>query len=550
MSTNQSDIIDFWVCCGYLSTLSLSNQDKENLTVIWGVWGEGSCRKRYKGTIFGWKIDLNKKKRDTKEELKKRESYEELHHKDEIINNLKWKMCDEYVDLATNLQWLECSKTFCFDWLIRWIYLHKTWPNWNTELNKDGIRPNKEWAKIINVFKQETITEKDPLCKIHNIEAGSFWREWKSCVWNKWIISKNHFKHKILSIEKTLTYYEIKATKILSGTGSISKHKDKAINEISYLELINSDIFEIAFDNIYRSIANVKSNFMDEKTKRRVIRNQVFKADDERKNEIKELLKSFKKTRRKSMIEEVANALKDINFDRKRTDRSIQNYNEKTSNSSLIKIKSPRAYTFKSNILKIEDKNIKVDYDLGAHVIHINKNDMSVSLKAENESQYWGIYLKLIVEENELCSLSENKIKRINNLEDGKVVLGYIIIDKTKENLLSKTKLNFTLLEWSFDEDEISPYVFDAEQLILNKMISNRNKVFEVYEEKDPEDKNYEEFTEYASISNSENEESSEEEDETEEENNSESHSEHEFEYNNEADLDKNKIENRVEVLN
>ena len=259
-------MIDFWVYCKFLSTLSQSNKSKNKLTVTWSNWGRHSSSELYKGQIFGVTIDLNRqKKRKIKESRKQYEDIMDIMNMDEKNNTLKCIICDQYVDLDTNLQWLEWSKTYCFYCLINHIYLKKNWPNWKIELDRDRIRPNKELGKLIKILRSKIEIEKFPPCEEHGKEWMFHWEEWESFLWNIWMIPWVRKEHNVLDNESAFKYFTKEVVNRLHGGKSVFKKRRNAIDEIRYGELINQLIFDEAFKWIIVKMIHVKDEFKEER---------------------------------------------------------------------------------------------------------------------------------------------------------------------------------------------------------------------------------------------------------------------------------------------
>ena len=141
-----SEIIDFWAFWGRLAKLTYPSENPVGWKATWTIWKEQFPKDKYTGKIFGFQIDIDDKKKRERKEENKELNYNTMGAgwKESDDEDYEWQIWSLKIDLDKNLQCLSWSQTFCFDWLVNWIYRNSTWPNWRKNLDKEQIRPNTE----------------------------------------------------------------------------------------------------------------------------------------------------------------------------------------------------------------------------------------------------------------------------------------------------------------------------------------------------------------------------------------------------------------------
>ena len=215
-----------------------------------------------------------------------------------------------------------------------------------------------------------------------------------------------------------------------------------------------------------------KTSLKKKENKREFIKHEVFSIDDDKFIKTKEILELFDKTKKKSMIGQISKILSNFNVLNNLTEKSISDYNQKVSKFSFLKIKKPKTYNFDLSLRSVASGD---EIDLDNYILNFDADNLSISINIENSvtRSYWMIELK----ENDHWSLSENKIIEISKIRED-VILGYLKLTESSEEITKDIQLNFKLLEWSF-QDGIQSYISDVEQLILGKMIDIQHKMID-----------------------------------------------------------------------
>ena len=164
-----------------------------------------------------------------------------------------------------NLKCLYWSQTFCFDWLINWIFMNSSCPIWEKELTKENIRPNWELIKMIGKLTIRSNKAKKMAWRIHNAEWILYWDKWDLLIWNKWIINQNHKDHKITEIEDTIKELQEKAKIEMSYLYNIEDRLNCIMNLIFCCGK-NIEIFDSTIKHFNKSIEKFNTIIEDKQS--------------------------------------------------------------------------------------------------------------------------------------------------------------------------------------------------------------------------------------------------------------------------------------------
>ena len=456
MEVKTLEIIDFWVHCCRLTKLTYPDNKQNDCMATWTNWTEQFLRNRYEGKIFGFPIAINKKKREQKEEDK--------HHSIDIGNerinseveeNLEWQICSLQIDLDKNLQCLSWSRTFCFDWLIDWIYRKSTCPNWREILNQQKIRPNKELKKFIGMMKMKPNKERNALCKIHNTECTFYWNKWCILICNKCIIVEDHNGHNKSEIEESIVHLRKKTIDELSFINSNLYLRQYELRKAKFCNQANKIILEGVIKRFYRSVAKfekeIKENYKKFNDARKGLLSYNINFDQERKE--LELLKSFENA---DLIEKVSKSLSKVEEIKNKNQTILKQFYYEIKQSDILI--SPNIFWRKLKI-SVEDgfwvsySSIKVwDTNL---ILYIEKkkanNFVSVLISFEDKDNSQ-MLCKIELDENIFWALNQNQVYKIYSNND-KVEIGKFNLKKGVNNWNMIDNITTELFIWRLDKE-------------------------------------------------------------------------------------------------
>ena len=197
MKNKVSFITDFWVCWGKLAQLNYPKNDKSNnQKVIWAIWHEESFLRRYNGKLFGIELNVDKRKRERKEEQKSKHAENDEPLPIWIEKEIpEWQIWSQKIDLDQNLQCLSWTQTFWFYWLIDWMSNNSSCPNWRWELDQSKIRPNIDIKRQIKQIKEK---QAYPICNEHKKNWKFYWLNCCTFICSKCIVSDKQANHKFI----------------------------------------------------------------------------------------------------------------------------------------------------------------------------------------------------------------------------------------------------------------------------------------------------------------------------------------------------------------
>ena len=459
MVKKTSKIIDFWVYWGKLARLTYPSNISGSCIATWTHWKRTFPKENYQGKIFGFpiSIDDNKKKRECKEERKERSSNRvDGGLGDEAKEDLEWQIWSIKIDLDKNLQCLYWSQTFCFDWLINWIFKNSSCPNWEKELTKENIRPNWELKKMIGKLAIRSNKTKKMAWRIHNAEWILYWDTWDLLIWKKWIINLNHKDHKITEIEDTIKELQEKAKIEMTYLDNI-KDRLNYIMDLIFCCEININIFDRAIKHLNKLIENFNTMIEDKQSSLGNISKKLlldFKYDNV--IEKKELLEKFTKSKSNNLIEQVSRLVKELWITKNENERLIEISKNKIDQSGIGVLQNITGdnFTFPTSgfleIKKIKYRGYHSNIDLVFdRQLYSNNINILASYKDEGDSQQ---FCQIIIDNNIIWNIFDNKMSKINSNREA-VNIGTLKLKEGIINCNADDEIDLKLMSWKFDKD-------------------------------------------------------------------------------------------------
>ena len=450
----KNTLVDFCIFWGKLTAFideDIKNKNGQKI-VNWSKCNQPSLKERYEGKVFDIEIDVSKatKKREAKAKDKAHE-FDSLDLDEEVKTSFECQIWCNYVDLVINLQWLSWSRTFWFDCLISWIHVESACPNCRHALTKSDIRPNKELMKMIGFLNIESRKLRNVLCNEHKIESTLFWITWVVFIWNKWIISNTHRDHKLSENKNAIKLLQDKVGEELMDKRTSLLLLQSTAKKALFYELQNEWIWEIALKPYYKKLDKIKMWFKDEisnivKSKESILNYSINKRTSNEK-----LLNLFKETGEHKLIDQVSNALKEVNSSSYEAESSVQKFYQKIKKPELliedIFYKIPYEYAYSSQLRNKEFTSI-IDQDTKVNLT-INKNDQRIyaeiiiNIKNKNNSEWlWRVEQK----SNLFWSLTENFIVLVPPNKNS-LKIGNLSFNGDFKFLDNNTKLDLFLLK-------------------------------------------------------------------------------------------------------
>ena len=469
--------IEFCKKCDRLVQLLISKEQLEDEyklgTVYWPKCLKESNESEYNHTLFGNQIEWDERKRDIKNKKKiNEEILDRIADNSELSKILECSICDSPIDLQVNLQWMDWLNNYCFDWLIFRILTESTCPNWDVELTKEKIRPNKEWNQLIKILNVDKIECKD-FCESHRENYTEYWNNWDYYLWDKWICIGEHENHKIQGIDEAFKKVVQKTVKEISNNKSAIHTQEELIKNAINNSQINKKIIEIATDSWRKKLEKIS----EEETSK--VDDLHFGYIEKIRNgkkamiELNENMQQFIKSKEKIKISE---AYKNINDQISFRDKLRNDKNEFIKQCKMINMWVVEAEEYKfwisSNEINELDSRKLVAYSKGMEIIEISfqndqeekEIDVFVTYESSEEGQY---FIKMEVTENKFIDL-EDKLEMVaSNSKPTKINKVTLKGGKNEKN----EKIKFKLLVWKFN-DKINQCLKEAEDKVRSKMLN------------------------------------------------------------------------------
>ena len=449
----MSTIIDFCIKWNQLSELKqIRNINTFHDEVRWGKWDKRSRFSYYTKVFYGHAIKQTYDSENNSEDSEKEEIPNAVLQNDEVKQIIECLVWHNSIDIDVNLQWLSCSKTFCFDWLMRWMLERSSCPNWRTALTKSGIHPNKEWKKFIEILMK---IPKYPQWKEHNEEATLYWKNWSLDVCSDWIINKKHDNHELMTNKERSNILHKEIEQKLS-TNNIINDIDSTYNNVVTLKeywYLKEQISKDALESLYQSINEAWKEINFETNE--FLTNYVDSAKNTQKylKKNKAWMTKFLDSNDPSLITEASIALEKIDDLSSGLSRKLEEGFEKLEGSDQFwfnhKLIEGKFSMLLSKLIQKAHKFIPLKKEseecLVLMLLRSEVNQINIFANfVEKYKSKW--YMKLELEENKFCKLASNDIKEYDFTQDG--VLINVLKINSITNIPKNAKIKLKLLSW------------------------------------------------------------------------------------------------------
>ena len=498
MSIKENQTVGFCVHCDKFSLMiEGKNSKRMHMTTkrVWcQKWFNCSNSSEYENNIFE-EISKNSKgkKRDNKEIEKMKDSISSFNWKDDIKNDLEWKLWKEIIDLEYNLKWLEWDKLFCGNWLIEWMLKYPAWPNWWKKLTRSNVVKDKEWRKFITYLEAQKLNPNKPIWREHKIEWQIFCTDWVCWICYKCVTSKVHDGHNLINYEDIPSRAQDIVDKIISDKKSTFDDKNYNIKMIENWRLVNKKITEEASKSIHELIDRAKDEIdieNDEHYSLKIsqLNNFVFPGV-----EIKDLLEKFKEKTDMKLFNEIIHSANLSKYLKDKNNNIRDCYIAYLKKHGLFSNDRPSEYEFKCQISKL-NKSINIDlaeFELDQdNKVKITFTDsvdqniiISIVLDKFNTQKYW---LRLELYVNEFFYLEDSNQIYIVKPQMTKLNIGKLMRHIEPQNLEENDKLCFKLFLWTGDQfQEFIKCIDKSREAILLKCNKKKNKKIGIKEEEE-----------------------------------------------------------------
>ena len=337
-------------------------------------------------------------------------------------------------------------------------------------MTKSDIRPNNMKKKYVQKEEKQEEVSLSPKWDTHGEEWYFYCNSWIMFIWNKWVVGKIHRQHDFIEKEEWIEKLLIETTKVLTCNQSPLQLIQDLDNEIVFSEHLNNKIHDDILNPLHQSLNNIKQS-LKAKTDF-LIEVKLPIIDRKEYQEEENSLKLFNRTKDPNLAIQVAKFLQKREALNEEINSITNSLIQKEKEYHIITIGCSKTYCFEyslSNITKVWKPYVKEPAP-SIYFIVRRKNTLDNQYiyaylwSKNNKKWYW----KLELEENNLCTLSENKMNEVNSkisfVRIGKIDLKVQINEITEH---SQAKFHLTL--WEF-KDKIERHIKETKDYVLKSI--------------------------------------------------------------------------------